>query len=140
MSKPLLHPLSTDTAIIFPQTVTRQKVTLWAAVSDNVAGLLVAIYSFVFLWFVGGLLVFHTFLMITNQTTYEHFRSNGGAAGRINPYDNGCLSNCSQALCIQHESLLDVSPEDYLTSAALQEKRDIGEELDQGKAGLDYLH
>ena len=54
------------------------------AVSDHPAALVCAVYTFVGFWFVGGLTVFHSYLVATNQTTYEHFRhrySGGGPWG-----------------------------------------------------------
>ena len=55
-----------------------------SAVSDHPAALVCTVYTFLGFWFVGGLTVFHSYLVATNQTTYEHFRhrySGGGPWG-----------------------------------------------------------
>ena len=53
-----------------------------AAVGHHPAALVCAVYTFLGFWFVGGLTVFHSYLVATNQTTYEHFRHRySGAAG-----------------------------------------------------------
>ncbi|GLI60784.1 hypothetical protein VaNZ11_003017 [Volvox africanus] len=54
-------------------------------------------YTFLFFWFVGGLSVFHAYLVGTNQTTYENFRYNHD--NRPNPYSRGCLRNCAEVWC-----------------------------------------
>eukprot|EP00198_Chlamydomonas_reinhardtii_P010974 XP_001700311.1 predicted protein [Chlamydomonas reinhardtii] len=54
-------------------------------------------YTFLFFWFVGGLSVFHAYLVATNQTTYENFRYNHDS--RPNPYDRGVLLNCAEVWC-----------------------------------------
>ncbi|MEW5305025.1 MAG: hypothetical protein WDW36_007595 [Sanguina aurantia] len=66
---------------------------LWLrTVGGVIPALVVAGYCFVFFWFVGGLSLFHAYLISTNQTTYENFRYNHDS--RVNPYDRGCLMNC----------------------------------------------
>ncbi|KAH0450474.1 hypothetical protein IEQ34_021166 [Dendrobium chrysotoxum] len=64
---------------------------LWEAlVKSPVSGILV-IYTFVVVWFVGGLTGFHMYLICTNQTTYENFRYRYD--GKMNPYNRGCAQN-----------------------------------------------
>ncbi|KAG2486112.1 hypothetical protein HYH03_015207 [Edaphochlamys debaryana] len=54
-------------------------------------------YTFLFFWFVGGLSVFHAYLVGTNQTTYENFRYNHD--NRPNPYSRGIWRNCAEVWC-----------------------------------------
>ncbi|KAL6626370.1 hypothetical protein ACP70R_030096 [Stipagrostis hirtigluma subsp. patula] len=56
--------------------------------------LVLIVYTFVAAWFVGGLTVFHAYLMSTNQTTYENFRYRYDK--KENPYDRGVLANISE--------------------------------------------
>ncbi|KAL4433935.1 hypothetical protein ABPG75_000376 [Micractinium tetrahymenae] len=67
------------------------------AAGDHPAAIVCAVYTFLAFWFVGGLSALHTYLVCTNQTTYEHFRHRYSDLG--NPYDNGLLANCWEAFC-----------------------------------------
>ncbi|KAK8970331.1 putative S-acyltransferase [Platanthera guangdongensis] len=69
--------------------------SLWEALTSSpVSGILV-IYTFVVVWFVGGLTIFHVYLVCTNQTTYENFRYRYD--GKTNPYNRGCSENFKEA-------------------------------------------
>lgn len=64
---------------------------LWKAfVKSPVSGILI-LYTFVTVWFVGGLTAFHLYLILTNQTTYENFRYRYHR--KMNPYNRGCGRN-----------------------------------------------
>ncbi|XVF44346.1 hypothetical protein PTKIN_Ptkin02bG0113300 [Pterospermum kingtungense] len=64
---------------------------LWRAfLKSPVSGILI-LYTFLTAWFVGGLTVFHLYLIFTNQTTYENFRYRYDS--KRNPYNLGCVRN-----------------------------------------------
>ena len=63
-----------------------------ASIGAYPASLVLIIYVFVAVWFVGGLSFFHMWLVGKNMTTYEHFRHRYSGTG--NPYSKGFLSNC----------------------------------------------
>ncbi|TVT97258.1 hypothetical protein EJB05_57505 [Eragrostis curvula] len=57
------------------------------------SGFLIA-YTFVTAWFVGGLTAFHSYLVATNQTTYENFRYR--YEGKANPFNRGAAANVTE--------------------------------------------
>lgn len=71
--------------------------TVWKAMKESPAAVILMVYCFFLLWFVGGLSSFHFYLIGSNQTTYEIFRYR--ADGRLNAYDTGCLSNFLEVFC-----------------------------------------
>ncbi|KAK9076242.1 hypothetical protein SSX86_004575 [Deinandra increscens subsp. villosa] len=70
--------------------------SIWEAMMKSpVSGILIS-YTFTVQWFVGGLSAFHLYLVITNQTTYENFRTR--YERRKNPFNHGCARNVKEVL------------------------------------------
>ncbi|AED90824.1 DHHC-type zinc finger family protein [Arabidopsis thaliana] len=74
----------------------RQPGKLWRTMSDDIVSVILIVYTFVAVWFVGGLTIFHFYLMSTNQTTYENFRYRYDK--KENPYKRGLLKNVKEVL------------------------------------------
>ncbi|CAN1175152.1 Probable protein S-acyltransferase 7 [Linum perenne] len=68
-----------------------EHITIWKAMTKTPASIALLVYTFVSVWFVGGLTVFHTYLISRNQSTYENFRYRYD--GLPNPFDRGVLNN-----------------------------------------------
>ncbi|XP_068662527.1 probable protein S-acyltransferase 1 [Aristolochia californica] len=68
--------------------------SLWSAMSREVLSVVLIVYCFIAVWFVGGLTVFHLYLIATNQTTYENFRYRYDK--KENPYNRGLLRNFAE--------------------------------------------
>ncbi|KAG5402811.1 hypothetical protein IGI04_008930 [Brassica rapa subsp. trilocularis] len=67
---------------------------LWRTMSHDIVSVILIVYTFVAVWFVGGLTIFHFYLMSTNQTTYENFRYRYDK--KENPYKRGLLKNVKE--------------------------------------------
>ncbi|XP_072983406.1 probable protein S-acyltransferase 4, partial [Typha latifolia] len=65
--------------------------SLCKSMTGEVLSLVLIGYTFIGVWFVGGLTVFHSYLISTNQTTYENFRYRYDK--KENPYNKGMLNN-----------------------------------------------
>ncbi|KAK3021102.1 hypothetical protein RJ639_045486 [Escallonia herrerae] len=71
--------------------VEADRCSIWKAIVESPASGILVVYTFVVSWFLGGLTVFHLYLIMTNQTTYENFRYRYDR--KMNPYNLGCASN-----------------------------------------------
>ncbi|GKD27565.1 probable protein S-acyltransferase 7, partial [Tanacetum coccineum] len=65
--------------------------SVWGALIKTPASIVLIIYTFICVWFVGGLTVFHLYLISTNQSTYENFRYRYDRTE--NPYNIGVIEN-----------------------------------------------
>ncbi|XP_076960940.1 putative protein S-acyltransferase 7 [Bidens hawaiensis] len=68
-----------------------EETTVWRALVKTPASIVLIIYTFICVWFVGGLTVFHLYLISTNQSTYENFRYRYDQTE--NPYNRGIIEN-----------------------------------------------
>ncbi|KAJ7568087.1 hypothetical protein O6H91_01G018400 [Diphasiastrum complanatum] len=71
--------------------------TVWRAMGKSPASVILMAYTFIAVWFVGGLTVFHLYLISTNQTTYENFRYRYD--DKVNPYNVGVFNNFLEIFC-----------------------------------------
>ncbi|KAK7316843.1 hypothetical protein RJT34_00598 [Clitoria ternatea] len=74
-----------------------EEISIWKAMIKTPASIALIIYTFVSVWFVGGLTVFHTYLISTNQSTYENFRYRYDR--QVNPYNKGVAANFKEIFC-----------------------------------------
>lgn len=72
----------------------QQEGSIWSSMSRDITSVILVAYCFVAVWFVGGLSLFHLYLMCTNQTTYENFRYRYDK--KKNPYNQGIISNLTE--------------------------------------------
>ncbi|XP_009768845.1 probable protein S-acyltransferase 7 [Nicotiana sylvestris] len=74
-----------------------EQTSIWKAMAKTPASIVLIIYTFISVWFVGGLTVFHLYLIGTNQSTYENFRYRYDR--RVNPFNKGVLHNFLEIFC-----------------------------------------
>lgn len=75
-----------------------EEISIWKAMIKTIPSIALIIYTFVCVWFVGGLTVFHTYLISTNQSTYENFRYRYNPE-LVNPYNRGIVKNFKEVFC-----------------------------------------
>ncbi|KAI9079697.1 hypothetical protein K1719_038318 [Acacia pycnantha] len=75
-----------------------EEISIWKSMIKTPASIALIIYSFACVWFVGGLTALHTYLISTNQSTYENFRYRYDRQ-RVNPYNRGILENFKEIFC-----------------------------------------
>ncbi|XP_050374299.1 LOW QUALITY PROTEIN: probable protein S-acyltransferase 4 [Argentina anserina] len=68
-----------------------EKENIGRAISTDILSDLLLVYCFIAVWFVGGLTIFHSYLICTNQTTYENFRYRYDI--KENLYNKGVIRN-----------------------------------------------
>ncbi|CAI9754782.1 unnamed protein product [Fraxinus pennsylvanica] len=68
--------------------------SMWGILSRDIMSVVLLVYCFIAVWFVGGLSVFHFYLICTNQTTYENFRYRYDK--KENPYNGGTIKNLKE--------------------------------------------
>jgi len=66
-----------------------EQITIWKAMAKTPASIALIIYTFIAVWFVGGLSVFHLYLMSTNQVKTDSKKD-----VFISLPDEVCCANC----------------------------------------------
>jgi len=77
---------------------------------DIVTSIVICALIFVFLFFVCGLTIFHTYLISNGRTTYEQFSARYPV---LSPFDNGCSTNWHRTFCLPIPPSL-LPPEPYI--------------------------
>ncbi|KAG2327891.1 hypothetical protein Bca4012_036929 [Brassica carinata] len=74
-----------------------EKISIWKSLIKTPASIALILYSFISVWFVGGLTGFHLYLISTNQSTYENFRYRYDR--HENPFNKGIIGNFMEVFC-----------------------------------------
>ncbi|XP_011079430.1 probable protein S-acyltransferase 4 [Sesamum indicum] len=120
--------------------IVHEKDNVWKAITSDILSDFLIIYCFIAVWFVGGLSVFHLYLISTNQTTYENFRYRYDK--KENPYNKGVIKNFQEVFFskispslhdfrafVQEDEVMVREPTDHNfmeDSSSSKEKIDIG--------------
>ncbi|XP_062004552.1 probable protein S-acyltransferase 4 [Rosa rugosa] len=108
------------------------------AMSKDILSDFLLAYCFIAVWFVGGLTIFHSYLICTNQTTYENFRYRYDK--KENPYNKGVIWNFKEIFfssippsVIRFRSFIDTDEQVIVESVA----PDLGEGIMSSKEKID---
>lgn len=82
--------------VYIKKIIEEHQINVWRAMLKTPASIVLIIYTFIAVWFVGGLTAFHIYLISTNQTTYENFRYRYDS--KVNPYHKGLVQNFIEIL------------------------------------------
>ncbi|KAE9587377.1 putative protein S-acyltransferase [Lupinus albus] len=74
-----------------------EEISIWKALMKTPASIALIIYTSISVWFVGGLTVFHTYLISENQSTYENYKNHYDR--QVNPYNKGIVYNFKEIFC-----------------------------------------
>lgn len=77
---------------------------LLQAMREEYMSAAIVVYTAAIVWFTVGLCMYHSYLICTNQTTYEQIKGvysggNGGPASAANPFHRSIAGNCHDILC-----------------------------------------
>ncbi|KAI3772714.1 hypothetical protein L6452_03907 [Arctium lappa] len=73
--------------------IAQQEDRILKTMSKDILSDFLIVYCFIAVWFVGGLTIFHIYLICSNQTTYENFRYR---YGKENSYHKGIIKNLAE--------------------------------------------
>ncbi|KAJ1393863.1 hypothetical protein SESBI_34626 [Sesbania bispinosa] len=93
----MLYARQKDCYGIWGGIMESEETNIWKAMIKTPASIALIVYTFIAMWFVGGLTAFHLYLISTNQTTYENFRYRYDR--RANPYNKGVFNNFKEIFC-----------------------------------------
>ncbi|KAM0026594.1 putative protein S-acyltransferase [Helianthus debilis subsp. tardiflorus] len=121
--------------------IIRENSSFMDSLSKDVISVMLATYCFISVWFVGGLSVFHFYLISTNQTTYENFRYR--FEKKKNPYNEGFFKNFKDALCSKMPPPIDfrewvvVEDDDVATTGSFTQRFCASMRASKGKLNRD---
>ncbi|KAJ6380715.1 hypothetical protein OIU77_029586 [Salix suchowensis] len=111
---------------------------VWKNITHDILADFLMVYCFMSVWFVGGLTAFHSYLICTNQTTYENFRYRYDK--KENPYNRGVIRNIreiffSKILPSMNKFRSFVDEDEHMPVGSLIPY--LGDNLDRSKERLD---
>ncbi|KAI5560101.1 hypothetical protein BDE02_16G023900 [Populus trichocarpa] len=114
------------------------KPNVWEAISHDVLADFLIVYCFIAVWFVGGLTAFHSYLISTNQTTYENFRYRYDK--KENPYNRGAIRNIREIFFSKIPPSMNkfrsfVDEDEYMAAGSLM--LNLGDNLVSSKEKID---